>query len=326
MSPKALITGATGFIGSHLLKTLVDKNWDVTCLVRPQSRTGVIQKMPVHIHRGVLSNQNVLERAVEGQDYIFHLAARIRHAPAEVYEKANHRLTRDLANACLRKNPGLKRFVYISSISVAGPTPAGDHFDEAQPPRPVSEYGRTKLKGEQALIEIWDKVPTTIIRPPNVYGARQQETEMLVKLIRMHIIPFLKEEGHSTSLIYIKDLIRGILQAAESHKARNQTYYLTDGQGYSWREVLLTLKKIVLGDSVFLPIPEKLIYFLAWSADILRAAGYKKLYFGRKVWNAMAKTRWLFSSSKAREELAFQPHYNLAEGFKDMLGIREVNR
>ena len=320
---KALITGSTGFIGSHLLEMLVEKKWTVTCLVRPQSRTEAIEKMPVHIHRGALDDQEVLESAVTDQDYIFHLAARIRPASPEVYDRANHRLTRDLANACLRKNPEVKRFVYVSSISVAGPTPPGQHFDETQPPNPASEYGRTKLKGEQALMEIWDRLPSTIIRPPNVYGARQQETEILIKLIRKRIVPLLKEEGESTSLIYVKDLIQGILQATESPEAQSKTYYLTDGNGYSWRELILTLKKLILGNSFFLPIPENLIYSLAWFADMLRAVGFRKLYFGRRVWNAMAKTKWLFSTSKAIKELDFLPHYELEAGFKDMLGPNE---
>ena len=320
---KALITGSTGFIGSHLLETLVEKKWTVTCLVRPQSRTEAIEKMPVRIHRGALDDQEVLESAVTDQDYIFHLAARIRPASPEVYDRANHRLTRDLANACLRKNPEVKRFVYVSSISVAGPTPPGQHFDETQPPNPASEYGRTKLKGEQALMEIWDRLPSTIIRPPNVYGARQQETEILIKLIRKRIVPLLKEEGESTSLIYVKDLIQGILQATESPEAQSKTYYLTDGNGYSWRELILFLKKLILGNSFFLPIPENLIYSLAWFADMLRAVGFRKLYFGRRVWNAMAKTKWLFSTSKAIKELDFRPHYELEAGFKDMLGPSE---
>jgi nucleoside-diphosphate-sugar epimerase len=323
MTTKALITGATGFIGSHLLEAMVEKKWDITCLVRPQSRTEAIEKMQVRIDRGALDDQNVLDGAVIGQDYIFHLAGRIRPAPPEVYDRANHRLTRDLANACLRKNPEVRRFVYISSISVGGPTPPGIQLDETHPPNPVSEYGRTKLKGELALKEIWDRLPATIIRPPNVYGARQQETEMLIKLIRKRVVPLLKEEGKSTSLIYIKDLIQGIIQAAESPEAQSQIYYLTDGNGYSWRELILTLKKMMLGNSFYLPIPEKLIYSLAWFADIFRAAGFKNLYFGRKVWNAMAKTKWLFSTSKAMKELAFRPQYELGAGFRHMLGLGE---
>jgi len=99
-------------------------------------------------------------------------------------------------------------------------------------------------------------------------------------------VPLLNEEEKSTSLIYIKDLIQGILLATDSPQAQGQTYYLTDGRGYSWKEIILTMKKTLLGRSLYLPIPENLIYFAAWSADMLRAAGFKKIYFGRKVWNA----------------------------------------
>lgn len=305
------------------METLIERKWRITCLVRPQSRTGWIEKWPVRILRGRMDDRDLLERAAKGQDYIFHLAARIRKAPPEVYDKANHLLTRDLANACLRKNPGLSRFVYVSSISAAGPTPAGRFIDENDPPNPASEYGRTKLKGEQAMEEIWDELPVTIIRPPNVYGNRQQETELLIKLFTYRVVPLLKEEGKATSLIYIKDLIRGILLAAESPHAKTQIFYLTDGEGYSWREIIFTLKNNVLGHSLYLPIPENGIYSLAWFADILRAAGWRNLYFGRKVWKAMVKTRWLFSSSKAAKELAFEPRYKLDSGFKDMFRCRE---
>jgi nucleoside-diphosphate-sugar epimerase len=315
-----MLTGATGFIGSHLLETLVAKEWSITCLVRPQSRTDELKKMPVRIFGGPLNDPDLLEHAVKDQDYIFHLAARIRPAPAKVYEQVNHLWTRDLANACLHANPDVKKFIYISSMGAAGPTPADIYYDESHPPSPQSEYGRTKLKGEEAIREIWQKIPATIIRPPNVFGARQQETELLLKLIRRRMVPFLKEEGKSTSLIYIKDLIRGILQASESPKSQSQIYYLTDGSGYSWREIILAIKSAVLGDSPFFPLPEKFIYSLAGFADLIRSMGFRKLYFGRKILDTMIKTHWLYSSSKAMKDLNFHPQFNLVTGIRDMLG------
>lgn len=320
MPPKALLTGATGFIGSHLLETLVAKKWNVTCLVRPQSRIERIKKMQVRIISGRLNDPAILETAVKDQDYIFHLAARIRPAPAEVYENINHLWTRNLVYACLRANPAVKRFVHVSSMGAAGPTPADAFHDESHSPSPESEYGRTKLRGEKAVMEVWEKIPATIIRPPNVFGSGQQETELLIKLIRMRIVPLLKEEGKSTSLIYIKDLIRGIFQASESSKAQGQIYYLTDGSGYSWREIILALKKAVLGDSLFFPVPEGLIRSLARLADLLRFMGFRKLYFGRRIWETMVKTRWLYSCSKAGRDLDFQPEFNLKTGIQDMLG------
>lgn len=318
MRPRAMLTGATGFIGSHLLESLVEKEWIVTCLVRHESRIDHIKRMPVRILTGRLNETSTLERAVEGQDYIFHLAARIRPAPAEVYETVNHLLTRNLAYACLHANPGVKRFVYVSSIGAAGPTPVDTYYDESRRPSPQSEYGRTKLKGETAITEIWNKIPATIIRPPNVFGPRQQETELLIKLVRKRIVPVLKDEGKSTSLIYIKDLIRGLLLASESPRAKGQVYYLTDGSGYSWREIIFAIKRGVLGDSLFFPLPEKFIYSAAWFADLLRFMGFRKLFFGRRVWETMVKTHWLYSSSKAARDLGFHPEFNLVTGIRDM--------
>jgi len=319
--PKALVTGATGFIGSHLVETLIAQNWEVTCLVRPTSRIEFLKKFLVLFVESQPEELKSLEKAVKDQDYIFHLAGRIHSARREVYESANHLLTRNLVQACLAKNPNLKRFVYISSISAAGPSLPGRYMDENDPCAPTSEYGRSKLRGEKAIQEAWLSLVATIIRPPNVYGPRQQETELLIKIISKRIVPLLKDHGEMTSLIYVKDLVEGIIQAALSPKTRGQIYYLTDGKGYSWRNIILIMKKYVLGESVFLPLPEEIIYFSAWLTDVFKKAGIIKSYFGRKVWRAMNQTPWLFSSSKAEKHFGFRPRFILEEGIKETVSF-----
>ncbi|MGD8535245.1 MAG: NAD(P)-dependent oxidoreductase [Candidatus Aminicenantes bacterium] len=324
MARKALVTGGTGFIGSHLVQTLVSQNWDVTCLVRPTSRTGFLKKFSVNFVIHETDDQGSLESAVKGQDYIFHLAGRIRPTSRANYDKANHQLTRNLVEACLSQNPGISRFVYVSSIAAAGPSFSGQYSVESQPPSPASEYGRTKLKGEMAVQDAWDTLPATIIRPPNVYGPRQQETELLIKLISKRIVPILKERGETTSLIYIRDLVEGILQAALSPKTQKQIYYLTDGKGYSWRELILTIKKHVLGNSLFFPLHEEAILFAALMTDVVMATGLVKVFFGRKVWEAMVQTPWLFSTSKAEKEFGFHTRYTLEEGIKETVNYYGV--
>lgn len=314
MALKALVTGGTGFIGSHLVEKLASKNWDVTCLVRPTSRTEFLKKLPVKL---TIHETCDLESAVKGQDYIFHLAGRIRPASRATYDEANHQLTRNLAQACLKINTGLKRFVYVSSISAAGPSLADQYSEEGQVPSPTSEYGRTKLKGEMAIQDIWDIIPSTIIRPPNVYGPRQQETELLIQLISKRIVPILKDRGETTSLIYVSDLVEGILQATFSPKAQKQIYYLTDGKGYSWQKLILTIKKHVLGNSLFFPLYEETIYLAALLTDVVMATGVVKIFFGRKIWHAMVRTPWLFSTSKAEKDLGFRTRYTLEEGIRE---------
>ncbi len=317
MTYKAMVTGGTGFIGSHLIEKLVSKNWDVTCLVRPTSQTEFLKTLPVKliVHKG--DDVESLESAVKGQDYVFHLAGRIRPASRATFDKANHQLTKNLVQACLKGNTGLKRFVHVSSISAAGPSLPGQFSEENQAPSPNSEYGRTKLKGERAVQDAWDIVPSTIIRPPNVYGPRQQETELLIKLIGKRIVPILKDKGETTSLIYVRDLVDGILQATFSPKAQKQIYYLTDGKGYSWQQLILTIKKHVLGNSLFFPLYEKVISLAALLTDVVMATGIVKIFFGREVWHAMVRTPWLFSSSKAEKDLGFRARYSLEKGIRE---------
>jgi nucleoside-diphosphate-sugar epimerase len=316
MLSTALVTGATGFIGSHLVGALVEQNWKVTCLVRPKSRTGYLENIPVNILRGAVEDRNFLAEAVKGQDYIFHLAARIRSARREVYERANFLFTQNLVQACLRQNPGIKRFVYVSSIAAAGPSLPGEIQDETRTPAPTSAYGRTKLKGEKAVTEIWDRMDATIIRPPNVYGPRQQEVELLIKLIQKRFVPLLKHDQKTTSLIFIDDLIKGICQAAQSPSAIRQIYYLTDERGYSWKEVILTIKKQILGTSLFIPIHENLIDAAAWFTDVLKSMNLVRSYFGHRAWKAMVQTSWLFSSNKASRDFGFKAGYSLDRGIK----------
>lgn len=317
MCPKALVTGATGFIGSHLVDYLVAQEWKVTCLVREMSRTDLLQKLPLELIRGKTDDRKILEEAVRAQDYVFHLAGRIRSASREVYHKANWQFSQDLAQACLHKKPSLKRFVLVSSISAAGPSPPSQYGQEDDPPSPTSEYGRSKLRAEKALQKTAHLIPLTIIRPPNVYGPRQQETKALTKLIKKRVVPLLKDRPQKISLIYVQDLIQGMVQAAVSEKAKNQIYYLTDGKSYSWREIILALKRAILQDSLFLPLPEELILASAWLMDALKRTHLIRPYFGLRLWRAMTQTSWLFSSSKAKRDFGFQARYTLEQGIEE---------
>jgi len=318
MTPKALITGSTGFIGSHLVKALTEKNWEVTCLLRPKSRPEILSPFPVRIACGDVDDVPSLEEAVRNQDYVFHVAARIRSAPKKIYDLANYQFTVNLAQACLNVNPALERFVYISSIAAAGPSLPDTCSDETCACNPSSEYGRTKLRAENALCGLWDMLPITIIRPPNVYGEGQLETELLVKIIKKRIVPQLNEVGR-TSLIYIKDLIEGIIQASHSPRTIGQIYYLTDGVNHSWKTIIQAIKDQILGTSLFFPLPEKAIYLAAWLADILNATGVYRIHFGRRILNVMLKTPWLFSPEKSEKDFGFKSRYTLKEGMKEIL-------
>lgn len=319
MPPKALITGATGFIGGHLAAYLTDLGWDITCWCRPESRTHSLENLNVSLIRGRLEDTALLEQTVATQDYIFHLAARIHSAPRETYEQVNHVFTRNLVQAACTVFPPVRRFVYVSSIAAAGPCQTGQIKREEDDTPPVTEYGRTKLRGEEAVREAGDQLTFTIIRPPNVYGPGQTESELLIRLIRRRIVPILRSRTPSTTLIYVKDLVQGIVLAALSEQAQQQTYFLTDGNIYSWRHILFTVKNIVLERTWYFPLPESAILLAAGIFDGLKRLRVLRSFFGRRAWKSMTHTPWLFSADKARSQLQFTPRYDLEQGLRETI-------
>jgi nucleoside-diphosphate-sugar epimerase len=328
MTARALVTGATGFIGSHLVDHLLDQGWDVACWCRPESRTERLEGRGVVLIRGKLDDHERLRRAVSGRDVIFHLAARIHSAPKELYEQVNHIFTRHLMDAALGEaGDSLRRFVYVSSIAAAGPSQPGTLKTEEDESSPISHYGRTKLRGEEAVrMKGGERLPYTIIRPPNVYGPRQKETELVMRLIRRRIVPVLKSHEPVTTLVYVKDLVRGILRAAQAVEAENQVFYMTDGETYSWREVIFTLRDILLGGKAYVPLPEAVIELAACLTEGLKRTRLVRVFFGRRAWESMTRTPWLFSTEKARSLLGFTPEYSLEQGLRATAAAGSDNR
>jgi nucleoside-diphosphate-sugar epimerase len=273
----------------------------------------------VQLFRGRLDDLDQLARAASNQDYIFHLAARIHSASREVYDRVNHVFTRNLVQAALEAEGTLRRFVYVSSIAAAGPSEPSRIKTEEQDSLPRTEYGRTKLRGEEAVREAGERLPFTIIRPPNVYGPRQKETELLMRLIQKRIIPALKSREPATTLVFVEDLNRGTVQAALAPEGLNETFYLTDGETYSWRQVLETSREVVLKGSLFVPVPEAAIVLAAHLTDGLKRTRLVRSYFGRRAWKNMTQVPWLFSCDKARSQLGYRPEFSLEQGLRKTL-------
>ena len=195
---RCLVTGASGFIGSHLAAALAAAGHDVSCLVRSTSRVDFLSTLPVRLVDGDCRERGSLRAAVSGADYVFHLAGAISAADRQTYFDVNAGGTKNLVDACLEWNPALRRLVHVSSIAAAGPSPRGGSLSESDECRPVSDYGRSKLEAELALRAAGDRLPWVIIRPPNVLGPRQKELEESIGLLRLHIRPLIgrKDVAH----------------------------------------------------------------------------------------------------------------------------------
>ena len=212
---KVLISGATGFIGGRLAQMAMLQGYDVTCLVRAGSATKRVDGLSMRRVCGDVTDRDSLAAAVQGQDIVFHLAGCVKALqPCRFYE-INEQGTRNIAEACsARTTPPV--LIVVSSLAAAGPSSPERPRREDDQPRPVSHYGRSKLAGENAARQLANRVPTTIVRPPVVFGEGDPATCEIYRPIArwgVHVVPTWRE--HWISLIHVDDLAHLLLLAAE---------------------------------------------------------------------------------------------------------------
>jgi nucleoside-diphosphate-sugar epimerase len=181
---KALVTGATGFVGSHLVERLLGAGMEVACLMRPTSppRRTALDGLDVERRIAALDDPDALARAVRGVDYVFHAAGLTRARTLAEYQAVNADGTGRLLEALLAEGAALRRFVYVSSLAAAGPARSPEPPDESAEPHPADDYGASKLAGEHVVLEHANRLPVTIVRPPAVYGPRDANFLPLFRL------------------------------------------------------------------------------------------------------------------------------------------------
>ena len=311
---KVLVTGANGFVGSHLVEGLLNKGYQVRCLVRKTSDLKWLSDLKVEYVYGDISEKHSLKDAVTDVDIIIHSAGLTKAKNRVEYFKANAEGTRNLVEACLEENPKLRRFVYISSQAAAGPGEDERPKDETVPCRPVSFYGESKLEGEKIVLSYSSELPVTVIRPPAVYGPRDTDMLGFFKVVKNGFrISFGKGESY-ISLVYVKDLADGIILAAENPKAVGQTYFIADDRVYSWREAFNIIAGVMNKKTVPLKIPKSIVFFLAFfSENFYRLLGKTPVFNTQKA-KEITQRYWGLDVSKAKKELGFVLRFPLDKG------------
>ncbi len=307
---KALVTGATGFIGSHLCEGLVKRGFEVIYLSRGTSNLKWVESLDITQVRGDCTIPESLQNVVSDVDYVFHLAGLTKSPSGKAFFTVNHKGTENLIKAVAERNTKVKRFLYLSSLAAAGPGRNGHPVVEETTPHPVSDYGRSKLEGEREVLKYKNQMPITIIRPPAVYGPRDKDMLLIFKMMKKGFFFDLGKCYYS--LLYVDDLVQGILLSTEEKKAEGQTYFLSDGHSYTGEEIAKEISSALDVKAKPLKVPKFVMPFFAFVGERVNKQGI----INRDRIKDFKHSYWVCDSKKAREEIGFSPRVSLKEGIK----------
>ena len=200
---KALVTGATGFVGSHLVDKLIEKNYEVYCLKRKTSSTKWLDGKNVKYVEGDLFSNDALESCIKDMDYVFHVAGVVKAKNKEGFYHGNSDSTKNLLEIAYKVNPGLKKFIFVSSLAACGPAKTDKPVDESTVPDPITTYGLSKLKAEEEVFKYRDKFPISIVRPPAVFGPRDTEILIYFKTFSKGLNSVIGFDAKYLSLVYV---------------------------------------------------------------------------------------------------------------------------
>jgi len=321
---QVLVTGASGFIGRRLVRRLIERGNQVTCLVRKTSNTSELESLGARLHYGdIVGSSESLARAVQGHDTIYHLAANTKSLTTAQMISVNVDGVTNLLNACASiNNP--PTVVFVSSLAAVGPSSVARPHFESDTCNPVSHYGESKCQAELIARSFSASLPITIVRPPIVLGPGDEDGFTLFQSIArsgIHLVPGYKQ--HFVSVIHVDDLVTALILAAKSGtrlSAESQTdglYFAAADETIAYSELGKMIAKALGREKVrILPSPLFMVWALAAINSVLgRLRGKPQLLNLDKAREATAGT-WTCSNSKICSELGFAPAFPLAERLK----------
>ncbi len=287
MDRSALVTGATGFVGSHLSERLRGEGWRVRALVRGSSDTRHLNELGVECVVGDLTDERSVAGAAAGYEVVFHLAAATFERDEASFVRANVEGTRAVARGALLG--GASRIVYLSSYAACGPSRAGSPRRTGETPAPLTAYGRSKLAGERAL-EAAEALEPVILRSPAVYGPRDRALLSYFRLVRWWLAPGPGGGDRELHLIYAPDLAAALVRAAD---VPGGTYAVADPEVHTWSELVAEISA-AMGRRPLRPrLPVSLVRL---AARVTEGAGHlagRTVTFNREKAEEMLAAGWV---------------------------------
>ncbi len=324
---KILVTGASGFIGSFIVEEALRRGMETWAAVRGSSKRDFLQDERIHFIELNLSSQQQLEEQLRDHqfDYVVHAAGVTKCLNSQDFYKINTEGTKNLVRALINLKMPLKRFVYISSLSIFGAIREQQPYKEileSDTPQPNTDYGRSKLQAEQWLIANSQQLiansqspfPFVILRPTGVYGPRERDYFMMAKSIKQHTDFAVGFQRQDITFVYVLDVVQAVFLACEKGQT-GRKYFLSDGLVYQSATFSNLIRK-ELGNPWWIRVTAPI-----WLLRVITFFGDKWGHITGKIsalnndkYNIMKQRNWRCDIEPARRELGYEPHYTLAEG------------
>ena len=330
---KVLVTGGTGFIGSHLVKKLVDEKNEVKCLVRKDSNTNFLKNLRIELVVGDTTDKNSLKNITDDIDVIYHLAAIVNHKKTVKSYQEHYNVsvtgTENLVKSCLDSK--IKKFVYVSSIAAIGLRNRKMLLDENVECRPNTLYGKAKFEAEKMLLGYFNKnnFPVAIVRPSSIYGEGDSKGSILslARFVNNRIkknqpYPFFSHGKNTTSLCYVKNLVKGFSIVGENGES-GEVYHIADARPYTIKEMVETIADVLGGNLKKISIPKSFVWLGSLFFEPFKIIGLNPPLYLRKYVEMTANSA--FDISKIRK-LGYDPEDNFKKFISNTVNWQKENR
>lgn len=318
---RVLVTGANGFLGSHLVDLLIESgDVDVRVLVRKTSNLTWLEGKKFEKFFGDVGSPGPdLKAALQGVEVVYHVAGAVKALRKKTFYAVNEQGTGNLLEACLSLKTPPRRFVLVSSAGAAGPSRTDAPLTEDIPPRPVTEYGRSKLAAEELAKKYMDRLSIAIMRPGAIYGPRDIELLPAFRAVKRGLAARLGVSHRSFNMCHARDVAKAVMLAGVVESAGSETF-LVGGVNTDQNELVKAIADVMGKPGVWSPpLPKFLIYFAAMISSLVGQITRKpRIFIWGNARRLLAKN-WTMDISKAQRILGYRPDYNLDTGVRDAI-------